>query len=147
MRAVRAFTLVEVLIVVVILGVLSAIVVPQFTNATQDAQGGNVVSQLDTLNNQAELFKARSGNSQYPDFADPNVWQTLISGGYIKAAPVNPVNQSSTVNTTGNPDGAGWWWYQDASGNFSLEACEFDNRPTGATAHRPLPGQQAIPSH
>lgn len=98
MRAVRkAFTLVEILIVVVILGILAAIVVPQFTNATQDAQAGNLQAQLDTLNNQLELYKARN-NSQNPpslDLGGPmtplgGAWQDLIDGGYIKTAPRNP---------------------------------------------------------
>ena len=34
----KAFTLVEILIVVVILGILAAIVIPQFTSASEDAQ-------------------------------------------------------------------------------------------------------------
>ena len=37
-RVSKAFTLVEILIVVVILGILAAIVIPQFTNASQEAQ-------------------------------------------------------------------------------------------------------------
>ena len=48
-RVKRAFTLVEILIVVVILGILAAIVVPQFTNASTEAQAGNCATQLQTI--------------------------------------------------------------------------------------------------
>src|SRR5690349_25022867 len=92
----KAFTLVEILIVVVILGILAAIVVPQFTNATQDAQAGNIQTQLDTINNQVELYAARH-NGQYPDFTGEQ-WNQLIGaadpilniGGYLKDVPSNP---------------------------------------------------------
>ena len=43
------FTLVEILIVVIILGILAAIVIPQFTNASQDARNSSLLSQLQTL--------------------------------------------------------------------------------------------------
>lgn len=92
----RAFTLVEILIVVVILGILAAIVVPQFTNAANDARGGNLTTQLQTLNNQIELYAARN-NGQYPDFTDETTaWGdsgtagTMIGDNYIKSMPVNP---------------------------------------------------------
>lgn len=91
----RAFTLVEILIVVVILGILAAIVVPQFTNAANDARGGNITTQLQTLNNQIELYAARN-NGNYPDLA-ADQWgtndgdtSTMMGGSYIKTAPVNP---------------------------------------------------------
>lgn len=91
----RGFTLVEILIVVVILGILAAIVVPQFTNAANDARGGNLTTQLQTLNNQIELFAARN-NGNYPDLANDQ-WGAIGDGGgtmigdsYIKTAPNNP---------------------------------------------------------
>ena len=121
----KAFTLVEILIVVVILGILAAIVVPQFTNATQDAQGGNLKAQLDTLNNQIELFHART--NAYPDFAT-NGWQQMIDGGYIKAEPKNPVNGATTV--VSSPAAAdGWVW-----ANNTLYATNFNNDPADTDA-------------
>ncbi len=51
------FTLVEILIVVIILGILAAIVIPQFTNASQDARRNSLMSQLQTVRSQIELYK------------------------------------------------------------------------------------------
>ena len=51
------FTLVEILIVVIILGILAAIVIPQFTNASEDARESSLRSTLQTLRSQVELYK------------------------------------------------------------------------------------------
>jgi general secretion pathway protein G len=127
-RVRKAFTLVEILIVVVILGILAAIVVPQFTNATQDAQGGNIQTQLDTLNNQIELYRAR--NNAYPNNGSlvGYDWLTMIQGGYLKSAPKNPYNGSTTVAAQGAsaPATDGWTWGQDANGIWFLGATNFD---------------------
>lgn len=107
----KAFTLVEILIVVVILGILAAVVVPQFTNATQDAQKGNLKAQIKSLQNQIELFKARQ--NVYPDFAtdqwgDATAGTGMIGLGYIKTAPKNPYNNMTTIGT--DPAADGWHW-------------------------------------
>ncbi|MEN6337936.1 MAG: type II secretion system protein [Phycisphaerales bacterium] len=59
MQAKRGFTLVEILIVVVILGILAAIVIPQFTQASTEAKLNSLCSDLQTLRSQVELFKVQ----------------------------------------------------------------------------------------
>ena len=127
----RAFTLVEILIVVVILGILAAIVVPQFTNATEDAQGGNIQSQLSTLQNQIELFRARE--NRYPTLAemqaDPTVatangtsFGELVDQGYLKDSPRNPAVPSDAPNQWTVAAAAGdniAWVYDDATGELT----------------------------
>lgn len=123
----QAFTLVEILIVVVILGILAAIVVPQFTNAANDARAGNLKTQLQTLNNQIELFAARN-NGSYPDLSTD--WTDMTSGNYIKAVPANPAWPTAATNTTvevvdganGSADAA---WVFDSADN-TIKASYFD---------------------
>ena len=89
----RAFTLIEILIVVVILGILAAVVVPQFTNAADDANDAAVRSQLQTLRGQIELYRAQQDG-------DPllvhNGWSELIDNDYIMVEPTNSFNSSRT---------------------------------------------------
>src|SRR5438477_587591 len=98
-----AFTLVEILIVVIILGILAAIVIPQFTNASQDARKSSLVSQLQTLRSQIELFKLQHGDT-LPDLVtnwNPmttvTVYATKNYGPYMQAVPINPLTGVSVV--------------------------------------------------
>ncbi|MDO8208470.1 MAG: type II secretion system protein [Gallionella sp.] len=61
----RGFTLVELLIVVIILAILAAIVIPQFSGATVDAQESALNSNLNGLRSAIELYKTQH-NGQYP---------------------------------------------------------------------------------
>jgi len=51
------FTLVEILIVVIILGILAAIVIPQFSNASTEARESAMRSMQQTVRSQVELYK------------------------------------------------------------------------------------------
>ena len=107
------FTLVEILIVVIILGILAAIVIPQFTNASQDARESALLSQLQTLRSQIELYKLQH-KDVLPDLVtnwNPMTTKTNIDGTavvqakmfgpYMESAPTNPLNTLSNV-TNGN---------------------------------------------
>lgn len=64
----RGFTLIELLIVVIILAILAAIVIPQFTNATVDAQEAALDANLNALRSAIELYQVQHGG-QYPGAA------------------------------------------------------------------------------
>src|SRR5438128_9287828 len=102
------FTLVEILIVVIILGILAAIVIPQFTSASQDARKNSLTSQLQTLRSQIELYKLQHLDSLPTGLvATTTDWSQLINktdqngstaastatvfGPYLQAIPTNPL--------------------------------------------------------
>lgn len=109
-KARRAFTLVEILIVVVILGILAAIVIPQFTSASEEARLGNVQSQLQTIRSQIELFRVRN-NGEYPASFDAaaDQWDDLVGDDYLRAVPVNPFTRSSSIDEMDDQDWSNGW--------------------------------------
>jgi prepilin-type N-terminal cleavage/methylation domain-containing protein len=117
-RTHRAFTLVEVLIVVVILGILSAVIVPLYASATEDSWEGSIQTNLRSIQNQIELYNSRSNN--YPDFAATG-WTDLIAAQYMKDAPVNPAynggggltSVSVVTGTVYGATGSAWVWNSD----------------------------------
>jgi len=103
----RAFTLVEVLIVVIILGILAALVVPQFTSAANDAKAASAISQQRTIALQLDLYRARWGvfpTAEAMEAAPTNTdlgssFGILIDQGYIRRAPVNPYTNGDVLGT------------------------------------------------
>ncbi len=138
-RVSKAFTLVEILIVVVILGILAAIVIPQFTNASADAQVGNVETQLQTIRSQIELYRVRN-NGTYPPSLDAGTWDDLVGADYMRTPPVNPRTSASAIGAADGAD-VGWIWTVDAvTGAGLIEAAYFneDHRiPDSANAGIP----------
>ena len=59
-RIKKAFTLVEILIVVVILGILAAIVIPRFSDASHQARESALKDNVRFLRSQIQLYKAQS---------------------------------------------------------------------------------------
>ncbi len=117
----RGFTLIEILIVVVILGILAAIVVPQFSNASQEATASSIRSQLQTIRGQIELYRVRNAGALPESFDD------LITP---------PEGQQPYLSQTPNlPAGFAWNW-GDQEGTDIVETLwvSNDNPPAPLTA-------------
>lgn len=123
------FTLVEILIVVIILGILAAIVIPQFTNASTDARKSNLQSQLQTIRSQVSLYRVQhtdmwptsdgtlSGTWNWALLtgktdADGTADTSGVLGPYLQATPVNPLNGQTAMGTA---LGATSGWLLDAT--------------------------------
>ena len=106
MKAKKGFTLVEILIVVVILGILAAIVIPQFTNASTEAKENSLKSSLQTLRSQISLYRVKSND------ADPNcnsaaAMESDMVPDYLQKIPVNPFTGTNTITRGNNGDSSG----------------------------------------
>lgn len=114
----RGFTLVEILIVVIILGILAAIVIPQFSNASDDARKSSLSGQLQTLRSQIELYRLQHRGQFPPSLVagGATAWDEMVTrtnedhttagnprfGPYLQAAPRNSLNGNIDVFVVAN---------------------------------------------
>ena len=135
MKSKRGFTLVEILIVVVILGILAAIVIPQFTNASTEAKLSSLKSDLQTVRSQIELYKIQHDDS--PPTAALFVTQMTVpdanGGPYMQKVPVNPFSGGDSVTADGS---GGDWKLETASGVTTFTAA--DGGSEGGVDHSTL---------
>ena len=106
----RAFTLVEVLIVVVILGILAAVVTPVFGNASESARQTAFVSNLRVFADGIEVYHARTG-SWPPDGSsgvlEPSLRPYLREQEFEGGTPIGGVWDNETNDTGGYAQAVG----------------------------------------
>lgn len=136
MKVRYGFTLVEILVVVVILGILGAIVIPQFKPAATEAKTSRLCSDLQVMRVQIGMYKiqhndALPGTAAGVDFVQAMTSRTNANGAidiagpygpYVPRMPGNPFNDKDTVEIDGVLGGGSHAWHYDTStGVFSAD--------------------------
>ncbi len=119
-RVRRAFSVIEIMIVVVMVGIMAAIVVPQFGGVTEDAKAGATEGALAGVRSGIAGFRSKailSGTAPFPTLAELNTAGTVLQ----TSMPKNPYNNLSTVQAVTQAQAAartvtgtaGWNYYVD----------------------------------
>ena len=138
--------MIEVLIVVIIMAVLAATIIPQFSSSTTDAKDSALMFNLHTIRSQIEMYKMHHGGT-FPalaTFADQMTKPTnaegattgdnLIYGPYFHGeVPANPFNNGDTlvavatagVVPTAVVAGDAGWQYDVSTGGFYPNNAEY----------------------
>ncbi len=131
------FTLVELLIVVLILGILAAVVIPRFSTVSAEARESAVYNDVQALRSAIALYRVQHleiypGVSGWDQFVTQLTTQTDAAGAsgtkygpYVR--PPFPTNAVSSLNTgkntvtmPGSADGGTGWIYSPTNGELRI---------------------------
>lgn len=103
-RTTKAFTLVELLVVVVVIGILAAIALPNYVGASQKAKSAAVRGNMRTIQIASESYSTDSGGA----YCNSTLYQNYLPGGSNSISgsagfiPVNPISgQTCTIVDAG----------------------------------------------
>jgi general secretion pathway protein G len=124
-------TWIEIAIVGVVLAVLAALVVPQFSEAGMDPRARELRSAVQIVRGQVEMYRLQHDN-QYPSLKQFTEQMTLPTnargqiatvdpgslefGPYLRCIPANPYTGTSEI--VGQRGVPGAWYYNEKTGEF-----------------------------
>jgi general secretion pathway protein G len=136
----KGLTWTEVFTVVVFLGIVSAMAVPRFSRASQQARLNELISDLQEVRSQIELYRIQHrdrfpGQTEVLSPVDGKLFVKALTergtdgmGPYLQQFPANVYNHLNTVTFTSDPaaqpsgtEGTGWW-FNSATGQ--IRACD-----------------------
>jgi len=99
-RGEGGFTLVELMIVMTIIGILSAIAIPSFIRSVQKAKEAVLKEDLHTMRNAIDSYTVDKEKA-------PQSLDDLVQAGYLKTMPVDPMTSRNDTWMTAQSDNLG----------------------------------------
>jgi len=142
----KGFTLVELLIVIVILGILAAIVISRFAGATKESKEASLKGNLRAMRSSLETYKAYSNAGIYPPIMD-DLWKgtatDVSSKTFLERIPQDPFYKKKTTyaasiafdptdaatDRDSKISGGGGWAYDSQSGRICANYKSTDTVP------------------
>ena len=118
MRKHKGFTLIELVVVVMILGILAAVAAPKLLGTSSSASDNGLKETLGVVRDAVERYAAEHGGA-LPDGTSEATFKAALLP-YLRVFPKSPLTNTDTVaiGTTTAPAGTQAWFYNKSDGSF-----------------------------